>query len=69
MRRPWYYALGASTVAINDGNVDQEFSGAIVGVPEPATWLLPATALAGLLGRRTWRAARTMARRRRAGRG
>jgi hypothetical protein len=51
-----YYAFGASTVAFNQGNSDQELSavGALpaAAVPEPATWLLPVTALAGLLGYR-----------------
>jgi hypothetical protein len=63
-----HYALGASTEAIHSGNVDQEFSAAIVAlaVPEPATWLLPAIALAGLFGWRTWGAAWAAARRRRA---
>jgi hypothetical protein len=49
-----FFAFGASTVAFNSGNADQELSavGSLLStaVPEPATWLLPATALAGLLG-------------------
>jgi hypothetical protein len=49
-----FYAFGASTVAINSGNADQEFSGiaalpSTVGAPEPSTWLLLTTGLVGLL--------------------
>jgi hypothetical protein len=56
-----YYAFGASTEAFNSGNTDQELSGVAAlptAVPEPATWLLPATALVGLLGYRGRRLAR-----------
>jgi hypothetical protein len=52
-----YYAFGASTEAFNAGNADQELSAVGSVVPEPATWLLPATALVGLLGYRGRRAA------------
>lgn len=34
------YAFGASTIAINSGNADQEFSAIGAGVPEPAAWAL-----------------------------
>ena len=42
-----YYAFGASTVAIQQGNVDQEFSAVAGGVPEPSTW---AMMILGFLG-------------------
>lgn len=36
-----YYAFGASTVAFDQGNTDQELSGvAAIGAPEPATWAM-----------------------------
>ena len=46
-----YFAFGASTEAFNSGNTDQELSavGALSSVPEPSSWVLAATALAGLL--------------------
>jgi hypothetical protein len=65
-----YYAFGASTAAIHAGNVDQELSGVAALAPEPATWILPATTLVGLLGyrgRRVTRAALEAARRWRPG--
>ena len=54
-----YFAFGASTEAINAGNSDQELSGVgVSSTPEPATWMLPVTALAGLGGYRGRRAVR-----------
>src|SRR5207247_1418470 len=47
-----FYAFGASTVAFASGNADQELSAVAAMTPEPATWLLPATALVGLLIRK-----------------
>jgi hypothetical protein len=48
-----YYAFGASTRAIRDGNTDQELSGVTAGaVPEPAAWslmILGFGALGGML--------------------
>jgi len=44
-----YYAFGASTVAIAQGNADQELSGVIsLGAPEPATWGLMLLGFGGL---------------------
>jgi len=46
-----YYAFGASTVAIAQGNADQELSGVTAierGVPEPATWALMLAGFGGL---------------------
>jgi hypothetical protein len=42
------YALGSSTEAINGGNVDQEFSAVLTGVPEPSTWAMMLVGFAGL---------------------
>jgi hypothetical protein len=35
-----YYAFGASTVAFQQGNSDQEFSAVAGSVPEPSTWAM-----------------------------
>jgi len=44
-----YYAFGASTVAIAQGNADQELSGVTaIGTPEPATWGLMLLGFGGL---------------------
>jgi hypothetical protein len=48
-----YYAFGASTEAFNAGNTDQELS-AVGAVPEPTTWLLLCTGLAGVAGYRKY---------------
>jgi hypothetical protein len=44
-----YYAFGASTMAVNSGNPDQELSGVTaLDVPEPATWALMLLGFGGL---------------------
>jgi hypothetical protein len=43
-----FYAFGASTIAFNAGNPDQELSG-VASLPEPSTWLLFAVGLTGSL--------------------
>jgi hypothetical protein len=44
-----YYAFGASTIAVNSGNTDQELSGVTsLGVPEPGTWALMLAGFGGL---------------------
>jgi hypothetical protein len=43
-----WYAFGASTEAFNAGNSDQELSGVLTGVPEPATWALMLLGFMGL---------------------
>jgi predicted porin len=58
-----YYAFGASTEAFNAGNTDQELSGVASLTPEPATWILPAMALAGVLGFKARRVSRLAAQR------
>jgi hypothetical protein len=63
-----YYAFGASTEAFNAANPDQELSAVASLTPEPASWILPATALAGLLGFRARRVVRAVAQHRRTGR-
>jgi PEP-CTERM motif len=46
-----YYAFGASTVAVNSGNADQELS-AVAAVPEPSAMALASLGLASLLALR-----------------
>lgn len=57
-----YYAFGASTLAINSGNSDQELSG-VAAIPEPGAWtlMLIGAGLTGASLRRRPRAATSAA--------